>query len=357
MLTARLRLARGDFRLEADFSFDGLAASLLGPSGAGKTTILHALAGLVRPDEGEIRLGDRVLFRSADRTWLPPERRRVGLVYQDGLLFPHLSVERNLRFGWRRRPRAERRTDPERVIDLLELRPLLGRAPRGLSGGERQRVALGRALLAAPELLLLDEPLASLDLGLRRRILPYLVAVKENLRVPVLYVTHVVSEALEMAEEVIVVETGRVVGAGRFQDVLARPGVFAVARRLGLDNVIPGVVEAIDEAGGMILVRVGSCRIKAPPANVPVARRVFLTVRADEVLLARAAPEGLSARNVLPAAVAGLEPVGDRVLVRLDAGFPLTVEVTPEAVTELELAVGKAVHAVVKTHSFRVVPA
>jgi len=357
MLTARILVSRGDFRLDAEFAFEGLAASLLGPSGAGKTTLLHAIAGLVRPDEGEIRLGDRVLFRSSDGTHLPPERRRVGLVYQDGLLFPHLTVERNLRFGWRRRARGERRIDPDRVIDLLELRSLLDRSPRGLSGGERQRVALGRVLLSSPELLLLDEPLASLDVGLRRRILPYLVAVKEELGIPALYVTHVVSEALRMAETVVVLDGGRVVGAGPFHEVLAEPGVFAVARRLGLDNVVPAVVEGVDEAGGTILAAVGSCRIKAPPANVSVGRRIFLTVRADEILLARSAPTGLSARNVLPGVVSGLEPVGDRVLVRLDAGFPLTVEVTPEAARDLGLAVGEAVFVVVKTHSFRVVPA
>lgn len=356
MLSARVRLTRGEFRLDVDFTIESPAGALLGPSGAGKSTLLAALAGLLRPDEGEIRIGDRVLFDSRRHMNLSPERRRVGLVFQDGLLFPHRKVRANLEYGFRRRTREEQKIAPERVIRLLDLEPLLDRRPGKLSGGERQRVALGRALLAAPDLLLLDEPLASLDQGLKRRVLPYLGAVKDELGIPLLYVTHVVAEALELGSEVAVMDRGRILASGPFSEVLRDPAVFSVARSLGLDNVIPGEVLGADREGGTLRIGTSGGVLKAPPADLEPGRRVFVTVRADQILLSREAPAGLSARNSLMARVASLEPLGELVLVRLDAGFPLSVELTPEAVRELDLAPGREIRAVVKTHSLRVEP-
>ena len=199
------------FTLDAAFEAPGGASVLFGPSGSGKTLIVKAVAGLGRPDRGRIVLGERVLLDTDARIALPPERRRVGVVFQEPRLFPHRSVEGNLLWGWRLLPKAER-PEPAAVIDLLGLRPLLKRRPGRLSGGEKQRVAIGRALLAAPRLLVMDEPLASLDEGRKGEILPWLVRIRDDARVPILYVTHARDEAERLADRIIRVQDGHVAG-------------------------------------------------------------------------------------------------------------------------------------------------
>jgi molybdate transport system ATP-binding protein len=205
----RLRYRSG-FALEAAFVTGAPVTALVGPSGSGKTSILSVLAGLRRPDAGRVRLGERVLCDSAAGVHLPPERRHIGYVFQDGLLFPHLSARDNLRYGWRRRPAGAGPVDFDRVVRVLELGGLLDRLPHTLSGGERQRVALGRALVCGPELLLLDEPLAAVDEALRGRVLDYVEQVLAEWRVPTLYVTHNLAEALRLAQWGVLLERGRV---------------------------------------------------------------------------------------------------------------------------------------------------
>lgn len=200
----------GGFTLDTAFTTDARATALVGPSGCGKTTVLEMIAGLIRPQHGRIAFGGEVFFDSAAGVWLPPQRRGVGLVFQDRLLFPHLSVEANLKYGWRRRPRGER-PDFARVVQVLELAPLLARGVTRLSGGERQRVALGRALLAGPRLLLLDEPLAALDEALKARIMPMLEEVCAAWKIPMLVVTHDPAEVERLTQTTIQLQAGRVV--------------------------------------------------------------------------------------------------------------------------------------------------
>jgi molybdate transport system ATP-binding protein len=199
------------FVLDAAFAADAAVTALVGPSGSGKTSVLSVVAGLRRPERGRVRLGGETLFDSAATIDLPPERRRVGYVFQDHLLFPHRTVRHNLLYGWRRRDRAARPPDFGRVVAVLELGDLLDRMPHTLSGGERQRAALGRALLYGPRLLLLDEPLASVDEALRGRVLDYIEQVLHEWRVPTLYVTHNRAEVGRLAQEVVRLEGGRVV--------------------------------------------------------------------------------------------------------------------------------------------------
>lgn len=208
------------FELDVAFELDHEVTSLFGPSGSGKTTVLALIAGALRPQTGRIELGERTLVDTAQGLCLAAERRRVGLVFQDHLLFPHLSVEKNLRYGYRRRRAGANKIDFDQVVEVLELGDLLARMPRHLSGGQRQRVALGRSLLAGPELLLLDEPLAALDAPLKDRILTYLERVVAQWRLPTLYVSHAASEVARLADWVIVLRQGRVAATGTPQQVL-----------------------------------------------------------------------------------------------------------------------------------------
>jgi molybdate transport system ATP-binding protein len=206
----RLRYPSG-FQIDADFAAGSVVTALFGPSGSGKTSILSMIAGLRQPDEGFIRLKDRVLFDSRQAIRMPPEARRIGYVFQKHLLFPHLSVERNLQYGWQRRPADAQSVQFDRVVEILELSDLLPRLPHTLSGGQSQRVALGRALLCSPELLLFDEPVSSLEDDLKDRVLNYIRDILQEWRIPTLYVTHDRREIQQIAESVVELQQGRVV--------------------------------------------------------------------------------------------------------------------------------------------------
>jgi len=211
MIEVDIALARGAFRLEARFASDAPIVALFGRSGSGKTTLVQAIAGLATPERGRIVAGGRTLFDQASGVDLPPEARRVGYVFQDALLFPHLDVRANLAFGERLRPREERFVDRERVIALLGLASLLERRPANLSGGERQRVAIGRALLASPKLLLMDEPLASLDGARKGEILAYVELLRDEFHLPIVYVSHALDEVTRLADRIVVLAEGRVI--------------------------------------------------------------------------------------------------------------------------------------------------
>ena len=215
------------FELDISFESDCRCTALFGPSGSGKTTILNVIAGLLRPRQGAVRLSDRLLLQTESRLFLPVEQREIGFVFQDGLLFPHLTVEGNLRYGLRHGRKSLQPAALTRMADVLEIGSLLQRYPRNLSGGEKQRVALGRALLRKPEILLMDEPLASLDDPLKDRVLDYLQRAVAEWEVPVLYVTHTQAEVRRLAQWAIVVDKGRLVGAGHPDEVLAQTAPLA----------------------------------------------------------------------------------------------------------------------------------
>ena len=214
MLAIDVEKRLGDFYLAVKFETEGRTTALFGPSGAGKTTIVNLVAGLMAPDRGRIVLGDKVLFDTGARVNIPPHRRRIGYVFQEGRLFPHLTVGRNLDYGRFMNGLVHNRDDERRIIDLLDIGNLLNRRPGTLSGGERQRVAIGRALLTRPQLLLLDEPLASLDAPRKGEILPYLVRLRDDVGVPMIYVSHQAEEVKQIANEVVQVEAGRVAALG-----------------------------------------------------------------------------------------------------------------------------------------------
>jgi molybdate transport system ATP-binding protein len=300
-------------------------------------------------------LDDAILLDRDRRLEAPPEARRVGYVPQDAGLFPHLTVKANVGFG----TRADERSAAS-AVETLEIRDLLDRRPASLSGGEKQRVALARALAARPRLLLLDEPLAALDVGLRERILPYLLRVRDEWQVPVLYVTHNVGEALALAGDVLLLRRGEVEAHGRALSLLGSSSLLRESAEAGVENLFPGHLAAHDPEGGVSLVEIGGgLRVAAPlAAERPPGSPVTLAIRAEDILVATEAPRRLSARNLYEVRITGLERTGSDITLRCavgsaGAGPEWIVRVTPSAVTSLGLREGQAVFLAVKSHSVR----
>jgi molybdate transport system ATP-binding protein len=361
VLSVRFKKQRGDFRLDVAFSAPtpGLIA-LFGRSGCGKSTVVNLIAGLLSPDEGFVRLGDETLYDCAARIDVPAERRRIGCVFQDARLFPHLDVLGNLRYGERRariQPHAIRFDD---IVDLLGLRALLQRRPHQLSGGERHRVALGRALLSQPRLLLLDEPLASLDLARREELLPYLENLRDRLALPMVYVSHQFDEVLRLATHVVLMEAGGVLAEGDLAAVSVRPELRAIVGADSVGAVVEGDVRAIDSKAGLAAIRVGSNEVSVSVNGLQTplhegARRVRVQLLARDLILATEPPRGLSVRNTLHGTIAAMSAdIEHTHLVEIDIGGPrVMARVTQAASAELGLRAGQPVWVLVKTVSLR----
>jgi len=337
--------------LEAAFTAgDGITA-LFGPSGAGKSTILALIAGILRPQAGTIRLAEHVLVDTQAKVVLPPERRRIGVVFQDLLLFPHLSVRQNLTFG--RRP-GTRVIDLGRVVEILEIGELLDRWPHTLSGGQRQRVALGRALLRGPELLMMDEPLTALDEGLKNRVLTYLERAVAEWRIPTLFVSHDQADVRRLADQVIVVEAGRVIDAGPTVPTLDRALLTRSKQRPNLVNLLRvyDVRQVEDHWEG----RLGDQSLHLPPAAQHVGANVCIQFQPRDVTLA-ADPVGgsLSVRNRLLGRIREVVALPERAFVAIDVGQFLWAEVTPEAVLELAIQPGQLITCLIKTSAMSLV--
>ena len=355
MLDVRVRHRFRGFSLDLELATAGPVLGVFGASGSGKTSLVHAIAGLLRPQEARIAVGSRELCARPGGTWVPPERRRLALVTQDPLLFPHRSVRGNLAFA----PGAAARLAGERgrrTLEVLRIAPLLERGVGNLSGGERQRVALGRALLADPELLLLDEPTSALDAELSRDVLALLLQVKRELGVPMVFVTHRAPELLALADDCAVVEAGRLVAHGPPVEVLRHPRALGVANLVGVDNLLRLPVVGHDEPGGVTLLGLGpGLSLAAPFCEAAPGSRLDVGFYADEVLLCLEAPVGLSARNALACEVRSVDAVGHEVLATLRVGeATVRARVTPAAARELRLAPGARAVAVVKTSAIHV---
>lgn len=345
---ARRRL--GDFSVDARLSAGKGVTALFGRSGSGKSTIVNMVAGLLRPDAGRIAVDGKMLFDAAIGMDLPPERRRVGYVFQDARLFPHLSVRSNLCFGLNRVPRAERRIEPGPVIDLLGIGHLLDRRPAGLSGGERQRVAIGRALLANPRILLMDEPLAALDPQRKAEVLPFLAGLARRFDIPVLYVSHSMDEVLALADTLALVDDGRIAATGAVEDLLARPELRPLTGRYEAGAVLRAVVAGHDPELGISRLAFRGGTLVAALTGLPVGTVVRVRVHARDVAIALDRPERVSIRNVLPAVVRTVTANDQhQVDVTLDCGGTLLwAQITAHGQADLDLKPGMAVHALVK---------
>lgn len=351
-LTVDIRHRLGAFALDVAFEAPAGITALFGRSGSGKTTVVNAVAGLLRPREGRIAVDGEAVFDADRGLDLPASRRRLGYVFQDARLFPHLSVAQNLSYGLRFAPRNAPGPSLADVAGLLGIGNLLDRRPGGLSGGERQRVAIGRALLSRPRMLLMDEPLAALDAARKAEILPYLERLRDRTGLRILYVSHAMAEVARLATTVVVLDAGRVVRSGPAEQVLSDPDMV---RQIGVREagaVLPAVVTRHHDDGLSELALSGG-RVFLPSIDTAPGGRIRVRILAHDVILSRDAPTGLSALNILPANVIALrEGAGPGVMVQMQCGTDrLLARITRRSADALGLAPGTAVHAVIKSVS------
>ncbi|CAM2006564.1 molybdenum ABC transporter ATP-binding protein [Acanthopleuribacter pedis] len=353
MLALDLCFRRGDFELVVNAQAESGVVGVFGPSGCGKSTLLKLVAGLLKPQRGRIQVGDQVLCDPEAGIWVPPHRRRIGMIFQHARLFPHLSVQQNLLYGHRLVPPDQRFIQPDEVIDLLELKTLLGRQPGSLSGGEAQRVALGRALLCSPRLLLCDEPLSALDDRRKNRILPFLRRVRDHFRLPMVYVSHDLGEILQLGSQVWIMEGGRLVARGDYHGGGLDAWLAPNAGDHVLVNVVEAVVRAHQEAEGtteLVLSPVGEPWFAAR-FEAPLGAKVMVALGADEIALVPERVPVISVQNQVQAVVTGLVRREGRVLCRLDAGVPLVVALTCRGAEQLALSVGRKVFCLFKARA------
>jgi molybdate transport system ATP-binding protein len=350
MLEVQVTLQRSGFRLDARFEAPtpGVIA-LFGRSGCGKTTLVNLIAGLIGDGEGRICLDGECWLDTAQRIRVAAERRRIGYVFQEARLFPHYSVRGNLLYG---APRAPRAGIFEDVVSLLGLAPLLQRRPTALSGGERQRVALGRALLAEPRLLLLDEPLASLDQSRRDEVLPFLERLRDHFAVPMIYVSHQFDEVLRLATHLVVMDAGRVAAAGEVGAISLHPALRSIVGPEAVGAVIQGRVARVD-GEDLATVDVGpASSVRVTAHGLVEGQTVRLQLLARDLILATAEPQGLSVRNHLRGRVVSLTSEGSADLVEVDLdGHRVVSRITSAATRELKLAPGREVWVLVKAVS------
>jgi len=335
MISVQIKKRLGDFALDVGFEAPRGVTAIFGRSGSGKTSVINAIAGLMRPDAG------RIVVDGRDLTAVPVHKRNLGVVFQDARLFPHMTVAKNLAYGGAH--------DSDKIVELLGLGALMNRFPKALSGGEKSRVALGRALMSKPALLLLDEPLAALDAPRKTEILSYLERLRDEMDVPMIYVSHDMSEVARLATTIVIMEAGRVVRAGPMGAVLAHPEAVGLLGARDAGAVLAATVVNHDEAGGLTRLSFDGGDIVLPKVLGAVGQNVRLRIPAQDVILAVERPKGISARNILPVTITALDEAGTGLAVGLQAGAsPLLARITTASAHEMHLKVGMEIYAIIK---------
>jgi molybdate transport system ATP-binding protein len=348
-IEARFHIERGDFTLDVDLNIPALGVTaLFGPSGCGKTTLLRAIAGLEQHHGGVLKVGDMVWQK--DEHFTPPHQRPLGYVFQEASLFAHLSVRGNLEYGLKRVPQAERKVALAQAIELLGIEQLLEHKPYRLSGGERQRVAIARALAVSPRLLLMDEPLAALDLARKQEILPYLESLHNELDIPVIYVSHSPDEVARLADHLVLLEAGRVVGTGAISDMLTRLDL-PLAHGTDAEALIEATVAEHDAEYDLTYLDFAGGRFTVAHKDLPLGTAVRLRVAARDVSLTLTPQADTSILNIFPATIDELSPEGKaQMTVRLLVGsVPMLARVTRKSASALDLKPGKPVYVQAKS--------
>ncbi|MEL6682665.1 MAG: molybdenum ABC transporter ATP-binding protein [Pseudomonadota bacterium] len=342
MLEIDVKKTLGDFSLNIAVTAPPGVTAIFGPSGSGKTSVVNALAGLMTPDAGYIAVGDKVLFDSGARVDLPTHKRRIGYVFQDARLFPHMNVDDNLKYGGN--------YEADHLIDLLGLQDLLRRYPGNLSGGEKQRVAIGRALMSDPQIVLMDEPLASLDAQRKAEILPYIERLRDEVKIPILYVSHDVSEVARLATSIAVINNGKIVMSGPLEEVLSQPAAVPVLGVRAAGAVIEARIAGRLLQDGLTELSFSGGRLMMPGNLGQLGQTIRLRIPAQDIILARERPDGLSALNILPVQITALEQGrGPGVAIALQAGKDrLLARVTRRSAERMQLTEGQEIFAIIK---------
>lgn len=347
MLEFRAIKKHPGFTLDASFMCDtGMVTTLFGKSGSGKTSIINMIAGLQHPDAGRIAVGDKLLFDSYQNVNIPTPKRNAGYIFQDGRLFPHMSVESNLRYGIPKGGFAPEQF--KKITELLGVEDLLARRPHKLSGGEKQRVAIGRALLSSPDFMLMDEPLSALDSARKNELIPFIGRMVEKFRMPVVYVTHSLDELLALGDNVVLMNDGSCVDSGSVEDVVSKPENMQILGLTGRVSVLKAVAVDTSEASGII--RLEEKKLLIPTSQYKSGTKLRVTVRSEDVTLSVRKPEGLSARNIMKGIVQSLNETEDgAVSIKIDIGVTIYATITKEAVSELKIENGIDVYIILKT--------
>ena len=347
-LEFEFKLRQGNFELDVSAQFSDGITAVFGPSGAGKSTLLACLAGMIMPDSGHVRLDGETLFASHEGIQRAPQSMRLAMVFQDGMLFPHMTVRENVEYGYRLTSPEHRVIDPVELCRFLGIDGMLDRYPSTLSGGERQRVALARGVATSPRLLLLDEPVASLDIRLRNEVVTYLKRVHERYSIPMVYVSHSLSDVMALAPNALVLERGKVKSFGSVVDLVAEMASLTRIDRGDIDNLFVGTVQA----NGAI--SVGDVEVAARSDGYRAGDRVTVSISSSDIVLALERPGSISARNILPGTVSRVE-IGDyAAFAFVDAGAEFVVELTSDAVDALGVKSGSEVYVIFKTSSITI---
>jgi molybdate transport system ATP-binding protein len=354
MIDINLKHHQGDFELNVDCAIDAPLTGLFGPSGAGKSTLLSMIAGLTQPTDGRLTLDGEILFDRKRGIHVPLHRRRIGMVFQESRLFPHLHVMDNLRYGYRLLKPAERRIGFDQIVALLELRPLLTQKPHQLSGGEKQRIALGRALLTSPRLLLMDEPLASLDTRLKQQILPFLRLVRNELNIPMIYVSHSIDEILYLTSHIAMMNHGQLLAIGPFSEVIHQTPVLSFAQSLGLENVLHGPIQAHLPDEGYTVITLNGQLMHIPLIKAEIGAVASVSIPASNVALSTQRLQGITIQNQLAGLVQKIQSFSHKTLITIQLNNTtvlITAEVTAKSVQDLRLSPGSQVYCLIKTQS------
>jgi molybdate transport system ATP-binding protein len=351
-LQAKFQVDRGDFQLDVQFTLpDKGVTALFGPSGSGKTSCLRAIAGLERLPNSFFKIGNKIWQDESKGIFVPANQREIGYVFQEASLFPHLNVQQNLEFGLKRLAKNKRKVDPDSVIELLEIEPLLSRPPAALSGGERQRVAIARALLRSPELLLMDEPLSALDLKLKSEILPYLEGLHRELSIPVIYVSHAPDEVARLADHILMLDQGKLVCTGKIKEIMIDPR-FASLFNDGASTLFEGIVTAQND-DLITEVAIDELTLKLTRRPLPLDFPIRCRIYASDVSLCTKAPSHSSILNIFSGWVMRIDD-GDQtgenlVTVELEKGQKLLAQISNYSLNRLQLKSGSPIWAQVKS--------
>ncbi len=349
MLDFKFHLNRGAFILDAETVTKTSSIGIYGASGSGKSTLLDLFSGLLTPDSGYLKINDKLVFSSEENINIKAEKRNIGYVFQDMQLFPHMNVKDNLLYGYKLTPVDKRKFHLDEIIELLNIPELLERKVHQLSGGQKQRIALGRALLTSPDVILFDEPLASLDTGLKKQILPFLKRVFMDAEIPLIYVSHSIDEILYLTESVLVVDNGKIIGNGKFSEIIRENKIHNIAKDLGIDNTIQCTVISHDRKNSCSLVKFADVELKIPVVTQDEGSDVLITIRPEDIAIGLERIDNFSFQNQLPGKIMKILETDDLTIIEIDIGTIIYAELANSAVRHLGLKKDMDIFVFVKT--------